>query len=263
MNPEDHPNVQPEGNFLGVALFSESSFDKAKFIADLEAEAGFSISEKDETARQPSVLEFDLGDISVHVGFVEEIFAPEVIEMTTQANYTWPEAAAEAGKQKAHAAVSVSSRNPLQRKASAMLFVQTASALLKQQAAIGLYTSGTFFQPDLYLEFAQDIKKGILPVQNLVWILLFAGEDEGCVSAVTMGMPFLGHPEVMIKNFPIPPARARAFLLSVCAGVVENQKKIEPGRFDFLDLDGEKERSYTASIADPSEFPDGTIVLSL
>ena len=73
---------------------------------------------------------------------------------------------------------------------AARLQVKLVCAACGQDGVLGIYANGTVYQPEFYLEAAQMMEDGSLPLLNLVWPGLY--RREGGLCAYTEGLRAFG-----------------------------------------------------------------------
>ena len=91
-------------------------------------------------------------------------------------NYLWPEAAESAARHRGQLLVTVLPREESVREA-AILQVKLVCAACRQRGALGVYANGTVYQLEFYLNAAQPMEDGELPLLDLVWMGLYRREE--------------------------------------------------------------------------------------
>lgn len=76
------------------------------------------------------------------------------------------------------------------------LYVKISSACLKQENALGIYTSGTVFAPEMYCAVAEDMKEEEETYPILDWIYFGLYQTEKGMNGYTYGMTAFGKDEI-------------------------------------------------------------------
>lgn len=213
------------GSFAGFVLLSDASWQKEKFIRDLLTEWG--IDAAAETGMEDDEpLVFQVGDMTAAVSLMPAPVPNGEAEQNAKNNYIWPEAVAAAQAHKAHILVAVLGDAPLLERGK--LFVKLLASCCKQKNAIGVYTSGTVFEPQFYEDFAGIMKEGGLPIFNWIWFGL-CQSDKG-ICCYTYGMSELfGKYEMEVLDADAQPLEAREFLSDLAAYVLEYDVSLNDG----------------------------------
>lgn len=116
-------------------------------------------------------------------------------------NYLWPEAAESAARHRGQLLVTVLPREESVREA-AILQVKLVCAACRQRGTLGVYANGTVYQPEFYLNAAQPMEDGELPLLDLVWMGLYRREEGLC--GYTDGLAAFGKEEIEVLGHPLP-----------------------------------------------------------
>ncbi|WP_288632962.1 DUF4261 domain-containing protein [Butyricimonas virosa] len=191
------------GTFRGSVLLNSVGFDMNKIMADLHVEWGITPDLNpedmldDETKTEESTRVFYYGKTLVAISLIPTRVPGNEAEYFAEANYLWSEAVEKTKTHKAHVLVAVLARD-LSPVEAGKLFVKVVATCLKQSNAIGVYVSGTVFQPDFYVKVADRMKNNdhVLPVLN--WIYFGIYKDKSGNNAYTYGMKAFGKDEMEI-----------------------------------------------------------------
>lgn len=191
------------GTFCGSVLLDSVEFDMNGVLANLQTEWGIMSDRNlkdgfdEEMKTVGSTRVFYYGETVVAITLVPDKIPNNEAEYFAEANYLWPEAVEVTKTHKAHLLVAVLAYN-LSPVEAEKLFVKVVATCLKQPNAIGVYVSGTVFQPDFYIEIADEMKKddNFLPVINLIYFGVY--KDESGNNAYTSGMQAFGKDEMEI-----------------------------------------------------------------
>lgn len=211
------------GSFVGFVLLSENRWDKTQLIKNLTEDWDLEVA--NEESGEDNLI-FSIGDAMVSVALMPAPIPNQEAEENAKNNYMWPEAFETAKSHKAHLMVAVLGKDAdLYERGK--LFVKTVASCCKQDATLGVYASGTVFQPSFYKEFAQMMKEGQMPVYNWIWFQLYQGEKGVC--AYTYGMKLFGKDEMEVLDVDAPPAEVQNFLYSIAAYVLEYDVVLKDG----------------------------------
>lgn len=211
------------GSFVGFVLLSAPSWDPEQYRADLKADWGVDCG-CDGSEKDPLV--WDVGGMMAAVSLMESPVPGGEAEANAANNYMWPEAVEAARSHRAHLVVAVLGKEaPLKERG--LLLVKIIAACCKQKAVLGVYTSGTVFQPQFYIEGAEMMKDGGLPVLN--WIYFGLYKSEGGWNSYTYGMKNFGKDEMEVLDARDDPQNVRGFLLDMAYYVLSENVTLLDG----------------------------------
>ena len=141
-------------------------------------------------------------------------------------NYLWQEAAETAARHKGQLLVTVLPREQDHREA-AMLQVKLVCAACRQRGVLGIYANGTVYQPEFYLNAAQPMEDGELPLLDLVWMGLYRRESGLC--GYTDGLRSFGKDEIEVLDAQAEPGDLHSFLLDLSSYVLEEDVTFHDG----------------------------------
>ena len=104
-------------------------------------------------------------------------------------------------------------------RAAAMLQVKLVCAACRQRGVLGIYANGTVYQPEFYLNAAQPMEDGDLPLLDLVWMGLYRRESGLC--GYTDGLRSFGKDEIEVLDAQAEPGDLHSFLLDLSSYVLE------------------------------------------
>ena len=110
---------------------------------------------------------------------------------------------------------------------AARLQVKLVCAACGQDGVLGIYANGTVYQPEFYLEAAQMMEDGSLPLLNLVWPGLY--RREGGLCAYTEGLRAFGKDELEVLDTRAEPEDLRGFVLDIASYVLERDHRLLGG----------------------------------
>lgn len=222
---------ESSGIFNGFVLLNSPECDLEQIKANLLHDWNISWSpeeeDSDSSKEKDGILVFEAEGCMVAVSFVEAPVPDGEAEHYAQGNYLWPEAAAVTQTHVAQLIVAVFSRtgSPLD---SGKMYAKVAASCLKLPNAVGLYSSGTVFQPEIFVDMAELMKQeDLFPLLNLVHFGL-VGSESG-VSGYTYGLRALGKDEIEVLDSQVTPAELREFLMDISLYVVEQDVTLRAG----------------------------------
>ncbi len=239
----EQDNGQDTGRFIGFVLLSEPKFDKEKMKQTLledwdicvkedmsEEDNGNQDSEKDEAENKckpdDDILVFDADGYMVAVGHMPGIIPEGEAECAAQKNYMWREAEEKTKEHQAHILVSVLGKDGNNMEKGELL-VKVIAACCKQDGVIGVYTNGTVYQPEFYLDAAGMLKDGEFPVLNLIWFGLY--QTEKGIAGYTEGLKNFGKDEIEVEAENVLPSQIRDFLLDIVSYVILEDVELKDG----------------------------------
>lgn len=227
-NQENQDDSESEkessGVFHGFVLLNTTECDLEQVKANLLNDWNISSSretdeEQDPAEEKEGVLVFHVDDFMVALSFVDAPIPNGEAEHFAQGNYMWPDAVEVTKTHVAQIIVAVFNRSgsPLE---SGKLYTKLAASCLKLPNAIGIYTSGTVFQPELFIEMADLMKADdAFPLFNLVYFGLVRSETG--MNAYTYGLKSFGKDEIEILDSQLTAEELRDFLIDISSYVLE------------------------------------------
>lgn len=250
---ETDEEADETGAFTGFVLLAQPRWNPEQFKADMMADWGIECIEEEEdgaaetrTPEEPgrcedggksedggddrddngSILIFPVGNMRVVVALMEAPVPGGEAETNAANNYMWPEAVETVKAHQAQLIVAVLGQEaPIRERG--LLFVKVMSACCRQDTVLGIYTSGTVFQPEFYLEASEMMKEGGLPVLN--WIYFGLYRTQGGWNTYTYGMKAFGKDEMEVLDVKADPQDARGFLLDMVYYVLDADVTLKDG----------------------------------
>lgn len=234
------PAKKEAGGFVGFALLSDENWDKAQLIRDLKDDWGISAKEDGDGDR--NTLVFSEGAMMATLALMPAPVPSGEAEQNAASNYMWPQAVEQAKSHQAHIVVAVLGAEPDVFKRGE-LFVKLLSCCCKQKNILGIYASGTVYEPNFYMAGAEMMKKGELPLLNWIWFGLY--RNEGGVSCYTYGMEQFGKDEMEVLKASGQPSEVRNFLLDLVSYVLESDVTLKDG--ETIGFSAEDKHTITRS----------------
>ncbi|KKO50750.1 DUF4261 domain-containing protein [Paenibacillus sp. DMB20] len=231
-NDDTKPEGDSSGIFNGFVLLNSPECDLDQVKKNLLQDWNISCSTEDGEDQnageeKEGILVFEVDGFTLAVSFVDAPIPDGEAEHNAQANYLWPEAAEVVKTHVAQIILAVFTRSgsPLD---SGRLYTKLAASCLKLPNAIGIYMSGTVFQPQLFLELAEIMKPDdSFPLLNLVHFGLVRSENG--ISGYTYGLKSFGKDEIEVLDSQAAPAELRDFLIDIAGYVVEQNVTLRDG----------------------------------
>ena len=215
------------GPFVSFVLLNSASWNSEKFAEDLEKEWGIVIRPEDGVLADKDSFVWDMGDnLLATVALMSSPVPDGEAEHNAASNYMWPEAVDVTKTHVAHLMVAVLDRNaPLTD--AGQLLVQLCDACLLQDNAIGVYTAGTVFQPELYRDCAAVMHDDELPFLN--WVYFGFSRAEKGYNAYTYGLSVFGKDELEVLDSSAEPQELHSFLFNIAAYVISSDVTLRDG----------------------------------
>ena len=212
---------------MGFVLLSENKWDKKQLIADFKEmwDIDATEDEKGTDVREDS-LGFSVGDTLVVISIMPAPIPEHEAEECASNNYMWEDAVEVAKKHQAHLMVIVMDKNadPLE---TGKIFVKATACCCKQKTATGVYTSGTVFEPSFYMDAAEVMKEGELPVYNWIWFGLYQKQNR--IYSYTYGLTAFGKDEIEILGAKAKPMDVLNFLYGMTCYVLSSDVTLHDG----------------------------------
>ncbi|ACX65179.1 MULTISPECIES: DUF4261 domain-containing protein [Bacillales] len=256
-NPEDDAadNQTSSGIFNGFVLLNSPECDLEQVKANLLRDWSISCSPEDGSAEEEKegMLVFEAEGCMIAVSFINAPVPDGEAEHYAQGNYLWPEAAEVTQTHVAQLILAVLKRSasPLD---SGKVYAKLAASCLKLPNAVGLYSSGTVFQPEFYIDMAETMKtEDLFPLLNLVYFGL-VGTETG-INGYTYGLRAFGKDEIEVLDSQVTPAELREFLMDIALYIVEQDVTLRDG--ETIGFSAEQKLPITRS--EGVYLPDDTL----
>lgn len=175
----------------------------------------------------PLPLVFEADGCMLAISFIPAPVPDNEAVVNAGSNYLWPQAEEVAETHVAQLIIAVFPRESSMLDA-ASTYVKLASSCLKLPSAIGLYSSGTVFQPSFFQDVTNIMKEdGAFPLLNLIYFGLVRTEQG--VGGYTIGLNAFGKDEIEIIDSPMQPSELREFLIDICSYIVEYDVTLRDG----------------------------------
>lgn len=207
---------------LGFILQNSMQFDWNTFILSMADEWSIQI---DEQPYENKVLLFEHNNMNVCCSFADYPIPSSEVQANAKNNYLWKEALDVVSEHKAHIVLSVT--NGVSSIERSVLFTKVATSLLRFDHATSIYQFPTVLSKKEYIDAAQDIKTGELPITDWVYFGLYY--DGKKLSGYTYGLEYFGKNEVEVIHTKAKPHDLYGCLLSVATYVIQNDITLHQG----------------------------------
>ena len=212
------------GSFCGSVLLSEDEWDKDKLISDLQVDWGIELSKEDTDDEDTIVTNFDK-----HMIIISKFPAPvpnEEAEINAENNWMWEEAVEVTKTHKAHIVVAIlgDEEDVIVR---GILYTKIMATCCKQENAIGVFTCGVVFEPSYYMQSAEMIRDGELPIFTWVWFGLYRSKNG--LSTYTYGMKTFGKLELEILDADEDAGKLLSFISAIASYILQDDVKLKNG----------------------------------
>ena len=231
---EETERQNSAGPFAGFVLLSTPEWDLDAFKAQLKADwdidypptDGEQVEENDDK----TTAVFDVDSMTVAVSLMEAPVPDGEAEYWANSNFMEKDAAVSAAKaHQAHVMVAILNQmsEGRTRRQLGELYVKLVSTLLKAPNALGVYTNGTVWLPDYFIQVSEDLKEGALPLLDLVFVGLVKYEKGIC--GWTNGLRAFGKDELEIRDSQQSPQDVHELLLNVSGYLIEEDVTLQDG----------------------------------
>lgn len=224
------------GTFLSFVLLNSEKWDKDAFAAEMNKLWGIELSEvegdDEEEDDEPDNAETFVASYEGMLAAAAYIPAPipdGEAEKNAETNYLWPEAVTVTRGQKAHVIITVMPGEGNSAIDAGKMLVKMCAASLQADNAIGVYTSGTVFEPGFYSQAANVMKDGELPYLNWLYFGIRQSRETGLYSGYTYGLASFGRLELEVLNTDKDPNELRGFLFNIAAYIISSDVVLHDG----------------------------------
>ena len=236
------------GSFCGSVLLSEDVWDKEKLISDLKADWEIELSKEDTEDEDTIVTYFDKCSI-----IISKFPAPvpnEEAEINAENNWMWEEAVEVTKTHKAHIVVAIlgDEEDVISR---GILYTKIMATCCKQENAIGVFTCGVVFEPSYYMQSAEMIRDGELPIFTWVWFGLYRSKNG--LSTYTYGMKTFGKLELEILDVDEEAGKLLSFISSISSYVLQDDVEFKDGETIGLSTDDIHQITRSKGVALPDQ----------
>ena len=226
---DEAENTPRTGPFGDVVLLNSNDFDAEQIKTHLKNDWGIPFEEGntiEEDFLDNPTLVFESGGMLASVTFKGGPVPNGEAEHFAETNYMWTDAVSETKKHVAQIVVVVLDRGQPAIEA-AKFCTKITSCCLKLENAVGVYTSGTVFQPMFFIDVADLMKEEKLPIQN--WIYFGIYSSEGQTGGYTYGLRLFGKEEIEIIDSTAMPEFVHDFLTDIAYYILSEDIILKDG----------------------------------
>lgn len=224
-------NLQDEemdnsGNFNGFILMDTHEFDVMKVVAQLKKDWDITVDVSSGEDASENAIVFEVDDMLAAVSFMDAPVPDGEAEYFAQSNYFWKEACDTTKQHVSQILLAVLGHDKSAQEAG-ILFVKLASSAMRCGHALGIYTSGTVFHPQMYIDSAEIIREGGFPLTNLVYFGFYQDNDN--ISCYTYGMKAFHKEEMEILGAEMKVTDLLDFIYDIAYYVITSDVVLKDG----------------------------------
>ncbi len=167
--------------------------------------------------RDAQTLVFSLENNTISVALMDTPVPEGEAEFYAEGNFLWKEAVETTKQHQAHLLVAVLNHEANAIEA-ACFFTDTVNLCSMETKALGIYTTGTVYEPSFYNEWAGKLRNSEMPLP--LWVYVGLVRDENGNSGYTYGLTLFGRLEVEVIGTSHSPEEIYNFLYNVCDGIL-------------------------------------------
>ena len=199
---------------VGSVLLKDAEID-FDALSDALIQA-FDVTDENCT-RDAQTLVFSLESNMISVALMDTPVPDGEAEFYAEGNFLWREAVETTKQHQAHLLVAVLNREANAIEA-ASFFTDTVNLCSMETKALGIYTTGTVYEPSFYNEWAGKLRNGEMPLP--LWVYVGLVRDENGLSGYTYGLTLFGRLELEIIGTSRSHEELYNFLYGVCEGIL-------------------------------------------
>ncbi len=167
--------------------------------------------------RDAQTLVFSLENNTISVALMDTPVPEGEAEFYAEGNFLWKEAVETTKQHQAHLLVAVLNHEANAIEA-ACFFTDTVNLCSMETKALGIYTTGTVYEPSFYNEWAGKLRNSEMPLP--LWVYVGLVRDENGLSGYTYGLTLFGRLELEIIGTSRSHEELYNFLYGVCEGIL-------------------------------------------
>jgi len=186
-----------------------------------------------------SIFVFESDGMTAAISFIGAPVPDGEAEYFAKTNYMWPDAVDETKTHVAQIEVAVLYYDQSAIIEAAKLYSKAVACCLKLENAIGVYTSGTVFQPEFYIDVAESMKEDDLPISDWIYFGIYTSENK--VNGYTYGLRDFGKEELEIIESAETPKSVHYFLANLSYYILKEDIDLKDGEtIDFMEFQNVK-----------------------
>ena len=222
---QNDPTEQKIGPFVSFVLLEQPVWNVEQLRADLAADWKIDFAAEN-ISEDGTSLVFDWEGCILAASLVEAPVPDGEAERNARNNYLWRDAAAVTARHTAQILVAVLPHGS-EPVLPATLMTKLVYSCCKQQGVLGIYSTGTVFEPAFYTQEAELLRQGELPLMDWVYFGLYMGEKGLC--GYTYGLNAFGKTEIEVLDVQDQPMGLLNFLSNVVNYVVGYEAELHDG----------------------------------
>lgn len=234
----------------GFVLLASDHFNFANLISDLQDD--WQLNPEDAGKVQDSFT-FSLGGFLCAIAVMPTAIPNGEAAQRARINYYCPDAVEIAQAHRAHLMVTVMDQAGGPAIEVMKIYSKIIASCLKQEQAIGVYTSGTVFSADFYrLTCQESLPNGDIPV--IVWVFVGLGQNEQGNQLYTVGMEKFQKKEMEILNSHLDMRTLHTSLVSMCSYIITSGLELQDGETIGFSEEQKWQITLSESVYAPSEY---------
>lgn len=210
-----------EKSFLAFVLLANAEWDWDLLRLDLEEQ--WHIPVKEEVEKETLIFEYE--NKKAVISCIDARIPNQEAEINASNNVLWAGARDAALAHQAQLLVNVSGEDSLLEKGKLLTEILACCSI--QPNVLGIYASGTVFEPGFYEDAARLLKENELPIYN--WIHFGMYKTSKGLSGYTYGLKQFGFKELEVLDTLAKPEELQQFLASLTYYVLENNMELHDG----------------------------------
>lgn len=224
-NENTNTDSKKKGIFAGFVLLDTCEMDVSRFKSSFEKDWEYEFTDFD---IKNETLSFTYNKCLVMASMVSVPVPNGEAVKNAETSIMWKEAVDVTKTHVAHIILTVVANDKnMDAKDVAIIFVKAASSLLKLKNAIGFNYCGTVFEPHFYINAAEIIKDGDIPLLNLVYFGIY--RTRAGINGYTFGLKYFNKKEIEVIGTEKTPNELNEFLYDIAYYVIENDITLNPG----------------------------------
>ena len=248
---------EKNGGFVGFVLLEQANWNPEAIRKELEEKWNLTITEPEGQEQSDATLVWGAGESLIALGMIDSPVPGGEAEYNAQSNYLWDGAVDAAKRHKAQILVAILGN--ASSADSGKLFAQVCAAVLNTTpGALGIYSSGTVFEPQFYIAAAEASLEGEYPLFALVYFGLYQTES-GNIGGYTFGLENFGKREIEVLHSSLSPQEMRNFLFDIAYYVITEDVTLQDGET----IGFSEEQKLPLSLSDGYMLDGKTIKITL
>jgi len=226
-NTSNTPGKKNSKTTIGFVLLNDANFDWPRFRHNLKED--WNITFEDEV--KDGAVVFRADDMTVACSLLPNPVPNGEAEASAKNNLLWKDASEAVAKHAAHVLVAVmDTEDPKEQDpvSAGMLLCKVASSMLKLKNTIGIYRNPTVFERSFYIEVAEGLKKGQMPIPIMLHFGMYVNK-ESLLCGFTYGLRALGKQEIEVIGSHAQPQELFSFLLSISEYILSEDIELKDG----------------------------------